>query len=130
MFKLIQNELIKIFSKVSTYIMLGILLILIVGVAALMKISGSYSYSGYTYTEQDLRSELEYLNSSKPDGYEVQAAEYEYMLQSGKEWNIDSWEYEALDEAYYSFQSPLIYQKDMLTAEETAEYQKTFQTPS
>lgn len=126
MFKLIQNELIKIFSKVSTYIMLGILLILIVGVAALMKISGSYSYSGYTYTEQDLRSELEYLNSSKPDGYEVQAAEYEYMLQSGKEWNIDSWEYEALDEAYYSFQSPLIYQKDMLTAEETAEYQKNF----
>ena len=41
MFKLIQNELIKIFSKVSTYIMLGILLILIVGEAALMKRSGS-----------------------------------------------------------------------------------------
>ena len=39
MFKLIQNELIKIFSKVSTYIMLGILLILIVGVAALMEVT-------------------------------------------------------------------------------------------
>ena len=97
MFKLIQNEMIKIFSKVSTYIMLGILLVLLVGVSALMKLSGSYSYSGYTYTEQDIQSELDYLNSSKPDGYEVQVAEYEYMLASGREWNTDSWEFEALE---------------------------------
>ena len=77
--------MIKIFSKASTYIMLGLLLVLLVGVSALMKLSGSYSYSGYIYTEQDIQSELDYLNSSKPDGYEVQVAEYEYMLASGRE---------------------------------------------
>lgn len=123
MFKLIQNEMIKIFSKVSTYIMLGILLVLLVGVSALMKISGTYSYSGYTYTEQDLQSELDYLNSSKPDGYEVQVAEYEYMMKSGREWNTDSWEFEALDEAFQNFQAPLSYQRDGMTDEEAAAYQ-------
>ncbi len=124
MVKLIQNEMIKIFSKVSTYIMLGILLVLLVGVSALMKVSGSYSYSGYTYTEQDLKSELDYLNSSKPDGYEVQAAEYEYMLESEREWNTHSWEFEALDQAFQNFQAPLIYQKDGMTGQEAAAYQK------
>ena len=123
MFKLIQNEMIKIFSKVSTYIMLGILLVLLVGVSALMKISGTYSYSGYTYTEQDLQSELDYLNSSKPDGYEVQVSEYEYMMKSGREWNTDSWEFEALDEAFQNFQAPLSYQRDGMTDEEAAAYQ-------
>ena len=123
MFKLIQNEMIKIFSKVSTYIMLGILLVLLVGVSALMKISGTYIYSGYTYTEQDLQSELDYLNSSKPDGYEVQVAEYEYMMKSGREWNTDSWEFEALDEAFQNFQAPLSYQRDGMTDEEAAAYQ-------
>lgn len=123
MFKLIQNEMIKIFSKVSTYIMLGILLVLLVGVSALMKISRTYSYSGYTYTEQDLQSELDYLNSSKPDGYEVQVAEYEYMMKSGREWNTDSWEFEALDEAFQNFQAPLSYQRDGMTDEEAAAYQ-------
>lgn len=123
MFKLIQNEMIKIFSKVSTYIMLGILLVLLVGVSALMKISGTYSYSGYTYTEQDLQSELDYLNSSKLDGYEVQVAEYEYMMKSGREWNTDSWEFEALDEAFQNFQAPLSYQRDGMTDEEAAAYQ-------
>ena len=127
MLKLIQNEMIKIFSKVSTYIMLGLLLVLLVGVSALMKLSGSYSYSGYTYTEQDIQSELDYLNSSKPDGYEVQVAEYEYMLASGREWNTDSWEFEALDEAFQNFQAPLSYQREGMTDEEAAGYEKNLE---
>ena len=127
MLKLIQNEMIKIFSKVSTYIMLGLLLVLLVGVSALMKLSGSYSYSGYTYTEQDIQSELDYLNSSKPDGYEVQVAEYEYMLASGREWNTDSWEFEALDESFQNFQATLSYQREGMTDEEAAGYEKNLE---
>lgn len=126
MLKLIQNEFVKIFSKISTYIMLVILLLFIVGVSALMKVSSSYEVRDYVYTKEELLNELDYLKSSKPDGYELQAAKDEYMLNSGKEWNMNSWEYQALEEAWQKWQTLLIYQDQDMTQDERDICQKNF----
>lgn len=125
MFKLIQNEWIKIFSKVSTYIMLGLLLLLTFGMSFIMKKTSGYGAYSYTYTKENIESEIAYLNSSKPEGYELQVAEYEYMLNSGREWNINSWEYEAMQEAWQTWQAPLMTQD--LSDEEKNILQSSFE---
>lgn len=124
MLKLIQNEWIKIFSKISTYIMLVLLLLLTVGMSFIMKKTSGYGEYSYVYTKENIESEIAYLNSSKPEGYELQVAEYEYMKNSGKEWDINSWEFEALQEAWQTWQAPLMYQQ--LSDEEKNAIQNSF----
>lgn len=127
MLKLIRNEMIKIFSKISTWIMLGLVLLLIIGMTVIMKISYNMSYSyDYTYTKQDIESELQYLESSRPQGYELDMARFSYMAESGKEWNTSSWEMTALQEAFATWKSPLIYEGAALSEAEKNQHEENF----
>lgn len=127
MLKLIRNEIIKIFTKISTWIMLGLVLLLIIGMTVIMKISyGMMDSYNYTYTKEDIESEIQYLESSRPQGYELDVARYEYMAESGREWETDSWEMNALQQAFVSWKSPLIYEKDTLSEEEKSRYEEAF----
>ena len=71
--KLIQNEWIKIFTKISTWIMLALVALFAVGLTVISKSSmTSYSSSGYTFDDQYYASEIDYLNMARPQGYELQ----------------------------------------------------------
>lgn len=106
--------------------MLAILLLFVVGMSALLKRSASYDSMNYIYTKAELQSEIDYLNSSRPEGYELQTEKYEYMLSSGKEWDTGSWEYEALEEAWEKWKTPLFYQSSGMTEEDRSSLQNSF----
>ena len=80
MLKLIQNEWIKIFSKISTYVLLGLTLLLTMGYSILARSLGAYEPHSYTYNDYDLNSEIAYLESSRPEGYEADVKRYQFML--------------------------------------------------
>ncbi|HIU77086.1 MAG TPA: ABC transporter permease [Candidatus Pelethocola excrementipullorum] len=126
MFRLIKNELVKVFSKISTYLMLGIILIFVVGMSLLMKKSYQYSGHQYIYDRENIQYEIEYLESSKPQGYELELNRFKYMKDSGKEWRTDSWQLDALEEAFLTWQSPLVYDGDKLSEEQKKQYQSNF----
>lgn len=126
MFRLIKNELVKVFAKISTYLMLGIVLLFVVGMALLMKMSSQYSEHQYIYNKENIQFEIAYLESSKPQGYELELKRYEYMKDSGKEWEADSWQLNALEESFITWQSPLVYDGDSLSEEQKNQYQSNF----
>ena len=126
MLKLIQNEWIKIFSKISTYVLLGLTLLLTMGYSILARSLGAYEPHSYTYNDYDLNSEIAYLESSRPEGYEADVKRYQFMLDNGDSWDMDSWEFNALTEVFSAIQSPLIYQADQLSPEETAALEEKF----
>lgn len=115
MLKLIKNEWIKIFSKASTYIMLVLVAVFVVGFSWMMFTNSQYEYS--SNSPVDAKGEMEYLTLSKPEGYEVEVAMYEFMLDSGKEWYYGQWQTSALQEVYQEFKAPLLYQAEDLTEE-------------
>lgn len=116
MLRLIKNEWIKIFTKISTYIMLILVLLFVVGFSGLMYLNSRYD-TGYGYAV-DPESELEYLTVSKPVGYELDAAMYEFIRDSGREWKYGEWQMDAIQEAYEDYGAPLLYQADSLSEEE------------
>lgn len=116
MLRLIKNEWIKIFTKISTYIMLILVLLFVVGFSGLMYLNSRYD-TGYGYAV-DPESELEYLTVSKPVGYELDVAMYEFIRDSGREWKYGEWQMDAIQEAYEDYGAPLLYQADSLSEEE------------
>ena len=115
MLKLMKNEWIKIFSKASTYIMLVLVAVFVVGFSWMMFRNSQYEYS--SNSPVDAKGEMEYLTLSKPEGYEVEVAMYEFMLDSGREWYYGQWQTSALQEVYQEFKAPLLYQAEDLTEE-------------
>lgn len=126
MFRLIKNELVKVFAKISTYLMLGIVLIFVVGMSLLMRKSYQYGNHQYIFNKENIQNEIDYLESSKPQGYELELKRYEYMKDSEKEWVDGSWQLEALQEAFITWQSPLIYDGDNLSQEQKNQFQSNF----
>lgn len=126
MIRLIKNEMVKIFSKISTYLMLAMILLFAAAMVWLMR--GNYNYSGnhYTYDTEAINEQIGYLESSKPQGYELELKQYEYMKNSGTEWTEGTWQLEALREAFQTWQSPLIYGAEALTEEQKNQYQQAF----
>ena len=55
MLKLIKNEWIKIFSKVSTYIMLVLVALFVIGFAGLMFINSRYEYDSRFAVDENSR---------------------------------------------------------------------------
>lgn len=123
MFKLIQNELIKIFSKISTYIMLAILLIFIGAFAFLMR-SVTNNFGAASYTTEDWNNEIQYLESSKPQGYELQIEQYQFMKQLGAALSGQDWEWQAVTEVYNAYRAPVLYMEDSLSEEEKLDYEQ------
>ncbi|HIS56920.1 MAG TPA: ABC transporter permease [Candidatus Fimimorpha excrementavium] len=126
MLKLIKNEWIKIFSKVSTYIMLVLVALFVIGFAGLMFINSRYEYDSRIAVDET--SELEYLTISKPSGYEVDVSMYEFMRDSQKEWYYGQWQTDAIQDVFQEFQAPLLYQEDQMTEEEKNEWNNRLET--
>lgn len=126
MLKLIQNEWIKIFSKISTYVLLALTLAMTVGFSLLAHFVGAYEPYTYTYDKYDLNNEIAYLESSKPEGYEVQVMMYQFMLDNGDSWEMGGWEVQALNDIFPALQNPLVYQADTLSPEEKSSLEERF----
>lgn len=104
---LVKNEYIKIFKKVSTKIIMGLIVLCAVGFPLLnmlgsKMINNSY-YSDYVYTFQD---EIDWAKDSKYEGYEDDLKLYEYLLDKNVE--PESWE------ASFAFMAQQAYPKDQL----------------
>lgn len=126
MFNLIKNELIKIFTKISTYLMLGMVLLFVAGMALLLKGSFRNNNNHYAYNTETIQYEIEYLESSKPQGYELELKRFEYMDDSGKDWTDGSWQMDALQNAFTEWQAPLVYDGESLSQEQISQYQENF----
>ncbi|MBE5921605.1 MAG: hypothetical protein E7269_02485 [Lachnospiraceae bacterium] len=118
MFRLIQNEYIKIFSKASTYVMLVILLICAVGLQCIVPLAtkGLTALDDFWYEEEDLEdfyeSELSWYQNEYESGFYT---EEEYKMESElinfcKENQLPikyyygmEWENDALHAAFYTF---------------------------
>ena len=126
MLKLVKNEWLKIFSKASTYVMLALIALFVMGFSGLMFVNSRYEYS---YREKvDAKGEMEYLTVSKPAGYEVDIAMYEFIQNSQKDWYYGEWQLKALQEVYQEFQAPLLYQDESLSGEEKENLNERLQT--
>ncbi len=84
-FRLIQNEYIKILKKISTWIMLVLILVVCVGYFGISKIAeyeinnSMYAMTDEDYAEQ-LQSDLAYAKETKYEGWEADAGEYQFCL--------------------------------------------------
>lgn len=126
MLKLIQNEWIKIFSKISTYVLLALTLAMTIGFSLLAHFVGAYEAHSYSYDKYDLNNEIAYLESSKPEGYEVDVMMYQFMLDNGDSWDMGSWEVQALYDIFSTLQNPLVYQADSLSSQEKTSLEERF----
>ncbi|MFS0780917.1 ABC transporter permease [Bacillus sp. 1P06AnD] len=95
--KLIQNEMMKIFKKVSTYIMIGIAVIIIIAAGSLMKyaMNGSDEGTNAQWKEQLQTQNATYAQNMKEDPsgeeyYKQQIALNEYHIQHNIEPNEDN----------------------------------------
>lgn len=83
-FRLVKNEYIKTIKKLSTKIMLLLVVLAGVGVAALGAFGKSQmsneSYYYYDNYIADYQSEIDWLEKSKPDGYENEIILYQYYI--------------------------------------------------
>lgn len=126
MLKLIKNEWIKVFSKISTYVLLALVLIFVIGFSVLMKISMNGSYESYVYTDADIASEISYLESSREPGYELNIMRYEFMRDHDTARDTGSWEYNALADAFQTYQYDLVYPTDQITEDKKAQLSADF----
>lgn len=83
--RLVQNEYIKILKKVSTWIMLILILVVCVGYFGVSKIAEyQVKNNRYEMSEQDwkeqLNSNLTYAKETKYEGWEADVAEYQFCL--------------------------------------------------
>ena len=83
--RLVQNEYIKILKKVSTWIMLILILVVCVGYFGVSKIAEyQVKNNSYEMSEQDckeqLNSNLTYAKETKYEGWEADVAEYQFCL--------------------------------------------------
>lgn len=102
-FSLVINEYIKILKKLSTKILLAVLAVCVVGFSAIFVIAKHTAqsemiieYSGnYTVDTAiaDYDSQIEWLNETKPDGYEDSIKLYEFM--KANEIDYGDWRYSA-----------------------------------
>lgn len=100
MIGLVNNELIKTFRKLSTVVLCILIVLMCIGFAGTAKIAQK-TFEDYDYYEGntiDYDVEIEYLNESKTDGYELEIEKYQFMKAN----NIDgmSWKYVAAEEAF------------------------------
>lgn len=126
MLNLIKNEYQKIFSKVGTYVMLVLILLIAVGFQILLTNTSEFYYSDWNSTEDQVRSDLNWYKSVNTDGdYDTTIALYEAMLQyeiyDADYWGpTQSWQGAALSSAYYDYYDRFTASKNYYTEEEQA----------
>ncbi len=83
--RLVQNEHIKIFSRVSTWILVILMVVVSVGYHGFMKFA-QYQMNNYSYVEdiddvmEGYKNEIQYLEAEKSAGYEYQVQAYEFLI--------------------------------------------------
>ena len=101
-FTLVQNEYIKVLKRLSTKIML--ILIILAGIAMpvfamiVKNINSSYIPDMQEYSIQQFYSKIEYAKSSKGDGWENDVEKYQYLID--KKISFDTWQFEAVEQMY------------------------------
>ena len=96
-FRLVKNEYIKIIGKVSTWIMLCLVVLTALGlclisVVAKNQMANSYNY-GDTFNADDITQEIRYLEQYQPDGYQEQIQLNQLLLEHEIAYN--DWRYQA-----------------------------------
>jgi len=114
LFKLISNEMIKIVNKISTWIMLILIIVSCVCFSGLLLISYKQN-KGYMEERnfiEGYKSEISYLEEIKTKGYEVEIEKLQFLIDN----NIDyeDWKYELVNEAYeYKLMASTLSKEDL-----------------
>lgn len=84
---LVKNEYIKIFRRVSTWILIILVALAAIGFNSMLKIGQVYSerssdsyYSDPKNAIQDMKNEINYLKQEKADGYEIDIERCNFMI--------------------------------------------------
>lgn len=104
-FRLIHNEYIKVFHKVSTYIMLGLVVIAALGLnlvsIMIQNVSNNNSYYQQSYDVSYYDNEIDYLKTAKPDGYELSIERLTFMKEQEISYNgMNDWRSATVYEMY------------------------------
>ncbi|MBS5659979.1 MAG: ABC transporter permease subunit [Clostridiales bacterium] len=96
---LVKNEYIKIFRRVSTWILIILVALAAIGFNSMLKIGQVYSerssdsyYSDPKNAIQDMKNEINYLKQEKADGYEIDIERCNFMIDhkiSYRDWRYD-----------------------------------------
>ncbi|MBE6837121.1 MAG: hypothetical protein E7509_03900 [Ruminococcus sp.] len=100
MFRLIENEFIKSYKKLSTIILFVMVFVICIGFTALMffNVEQEKQWLGDTVIEQpDYDQLISDAELEKYTGYELKIEMFEYMKKHNVMWN---WRYEACEEAF------------------------------
>lgn len=82
-FRLVKNEYIKTLKKVSTIIMLIIIVVCALGMSLMfMPVEYDFSYPGII-EEDNFNSTIQWLEDNKPDGYEKDIEFYKHLNEKG-----------------------------------------------
>ena len=95
-FRLVQNEHIKIFTRISTWVLVILMAVVSVAFTGLMKFM-QYQRNNVIYSDQykeDYEREIQYLKSDKPEGYQTQIEMYEFLTAQDINWG-GTWKYDA-----------------------------------
>ena len=97
--RLIENEYIKTLKKMSTKIMLIIVLVAVICLPILGKVVNKIMFTpSYEYVNHALinyQEQIEYYKSSKEPGWEIEVEKYQYLLDN-KITIIEMWKFEAV----------------------------------
>ena len=96
--RLMKNEFIKLSLKLSTWIMIIIVLALCIGYSVLCYAIPRYNAGYYTVNSASgYKSEIEYLEDVKPDDWKEQVENYQFLLDNQI---YDGWRYGAAQEMF------------------------------
>lgn len=97
-FKLVKNEYIKVFRKLSTKIMIALIILAafaLSGIALIGKMSmENYSDDMYGSDTEDYQSNIDWLEKTQPEGYELEVAMWQYLIDNDIAW--EDWRYGVL----------------------------------
>lgn len=108
-----RNEYQKIFSKISTWVLIVLGLLLIVGIHFLFRSSRMDMEVQYSqFSEESIQQQKQYYLSENPSDYEVELARYNFIeenqLYTTKDFQLEnSWMYYAINEVFYEKQAQL-----------------------
>ena len=114
MLRLIRNEYAKIFLKKSTYIIIGVCLLITVGMSALVQFATN-TLEEFFYEDMSLEEELSYYPENSEYIYDrINHKVYSTYIDMGYEYYMDipAWVYEAVDTAMYEHYAYVLISQD------------------
>ena len=110
MLRLMRNEYQKIFSKISTWVLIVLGLLLIVGIHLLFRSNGTNMDIQYSqFSKESIQQQKQYYRSQTSPDYQIELDLYDFIeendLYTTKEFQLEnSWMYLAINEAFYEKQ--------------------------